>query len=219
VVGDPPAPPSLSVPRLLSLVLVALFFGGAVGYSVGTRNRGPSDTDVAFLQEMIHHHEQAVEMSLAVLDDPTLPAEVRTFAEEVVVFQRYEIGLMDADLRRWGRDEPAGRTVMAWMGEPVPLSQMPGLATHEEMERLEAATGRDAAALWLALMSRHHVGGIHMAQAGVDRADDDLVVRLAGQMAKGQRSEIAEYSDMRKRLGLPVPAGFTDPPTLPEPHH
>lgn len=197
------------------LVAVA-FLGGAIGFAVGSNERGggPSEADVGFLRDMITHHEQAVIIAKEVSRYDGMPQVIESFAEEVLVFQRYEMGAMAATLRSWGEPQLADGPAMAWMGQPVDPDEMPGLATEDELKRLASAQGDERAALFLALMSRHHLGGVQMAEAGAERVKDDYVRGLALGMARQQRAEISEYSAARTRLGLQVPTGFTDPPTL-----
>ena len=163
---------------------------------------------------MITHHEQAIIIATEVSRYDGLPPVIESFAEEVLIFQRYEMGAMAAKLQSWGEIQQVDGPAMAWMGEPVAPEAMPGLVKDDDLERLATAQGDDRAALFLALMSQHHLGGAHMAEAAVELVEDDYVRNLATGMAKQQRTEIGEYSLARKRLGLPVPAGFTDPPTL-----
>ena len=90
---------------------------------------------------MISHHEQALQMAaveLASGSDPT----IRSFAREITQFQSYEIGLMRQQLADWGI-EPGDRpdTAMGWMGDPVPVDEMPGLATEEQMDALRQLGG------------------------------------------------------------------------------
>ena len=195
-------PPSVRV----ALVAALLFLAASIGYAVGTRTSAedgaPSDADVGFLQDMIAHHEQAVEMSQLVLARD-LPPTVRAFAQEVVSDQRYEIGLMEATLREWG--EPAvaadGRA-MGWMDHEVDVERMPGLATEDELAALGELQGNEAASRWIELMSEHHEGGVHMATEAARRAKDPFVEGLADRMARKQRTEINEYELARERLGL-----------------
>jgi uncharacterized protein (DUF305 family) len=79
------------------------------------------------------------------------------------------------------------------------------------MNELQAATGRDAEALFIALMSEHHLGGLHMADYEVRHGKDKLVRRLALAALKSQRAEVIELNLYRKANNLPIPAGFTDP--------
>lgn len=98
------------------------------------------------------------------------------------------------------------------MGEAVPLDEMPGMASQDDLERLGDARGDEAAALWLALMTVHHEGGIHMADAAVTRVEDSYVEALARRTARNQRIEIHEYEEARRRLGLAIPHGLRSAP-------
>ena len=199
----------------IGLGLAVAFLTFTIGFAVGTRRAEDRAAayDVGFLQDMIAHHEQAVSISLMTLantDDPT----IRAFAQEVVLFQRHDLGTMTTLLNRWEAPQSQGDTAMEWMGTPVPPDEMPGLATDEQLERLTEARGPAADALFLAIMSAHHVGGVHMAEAAAENASDPYVRQLAQGMATNQSAEVGEYSATRRRLRLPVPEGFTDPPTV-----
>ncbi|MCU1455123.1 MAG: hypothetical protein JWN46_3269 [Acidimicrobiales bacterium] len=204
----------LTAGRVVVLIVAFVFLAGAVGFTVGHRQaaRDPlSAVDVGFLRDMSYHHEQAVQMSLLLLGKPGIDTNLRSFAQEVLLDQRYEAGIMQATLDRFGHDTRVGSRVMAWMGPALAPDQMPGLASPAEMARLRSATGGTASSLWIALMSRHHLGGIHMADFAARRGHDARVRNLALAMAKNQRSEIVDFGGLRQRLGLPIPAGYTDP--------
>lgn len=188
---------------LAALLVAVAFLAGAVGWALGSRDDapGPGSADVRFLQDMIRHHEQAVELaSLAVTAAPDVT--VRKFAKEVITFQQYEIGLMVATLERWGHRPDADRaTVMEWMGMPTPAEAMAGMASEEELAAYRRAEGRDLDLRFLRLMRAHHEGGVHMAEAAVERARDRSVRELARRMARNQRIEIEEYRRVEARLG------------------
>lgn len=202
--------------RVVALLTVFAFLGGTVGWVVRDRQASAhrNQVDVGFARDMIVHHDQAVEMALTVLADTTVPLGVRNDAQEIIIFQRNEIGLLNDSLARWGYATEGNGTSMAWMDMAVPSDKMPGLATDAEMARLATTKGREAGALFLAMMSRHHLGGIDMARYAAEHGSDHILVNLAGSMVRNQASEIAEYSQLRRRLRLAVPSGFTDPPTL-----
>ena len=192
-------------PVLVAFAAACLLLAGSVGYVAGSRSASPdpSAADTGFLVDMIVHHEQAVELSKIALSRP-MPPGVQSFALEVLSDQRYEIGLMETTLRTW--NEPLSDddgVVMAWMDHAVPDDEMPGLATPEEIDALSDATEpNDVADRWLTLMTTHHEGGVHMAEAGVERARDPFVRDLAERIARNQRIEINEYAAVRERLGL-----------------
>lgn len=196
--------PALSWPKLVALVTAFAFLAGAVVYYFENRPTSEGSVDVGFYRDMVFHHEQAVEMSLIELGKGADPI-VRGFAQEIVIFQQYEIGRMDEQLRRWG----LGRhqytdTAMRWMGEPTPVRRMPGLATEDQMQALRDAEGAAADALFLDLMAEHHRAGAHMAEYAAQRADDPGVRDLAARMARNQSIEIAEFAQTAQRLGFDI---------------
>ena len=192
-------------------VMALLFLAGAVGYAAGDRESVPGrdSVDVGFLYDMLGHHEQAISLSKQELVNGAEP-RITSFAEEILFFQGYEMGLMTQQLRSWGhrRDQPPERA-MAWMGHGVALEDMAGMASDAERAALAERRGRDADALFLALMIDHHAGGVHMADEAARRAGSRFVRELAGRVARQQRIEIGEMKAARDRLGMPAdPPGY-----------
>lgn len=195
------------------LVAAVLFLGAAVGYLIGVRGSQTASNavDVGFLTDMSEHHDQAVQMAIMELthgQDPT----VKGFAQDVLLFQRSELGEMAVLLADHGAIRPeydTARTAMAWMDMPAEMGSMPGMASAEELTGLGAARGDAADRLFLSLMSAHHEGGVHMAQFAAEHAADPRVRELAGRMAKYQSVEIREYAMAQQRLGV-TPAGNGD---------
>lgn len=194
--GDGPASSrGLSTAKVVILVLACAFLAGAAGYLLGDRTSGPPDSavDTGFLQDMIDHHEQAVTMA-SVTTASAADATVRDMAREVLIEQRYEIGLMDGYLQ--ARDEERGdpeRQAMAWMGMGTPVSGMPGYATPEQLDELQSASPEEQDELFLELMIAHHRGGVDMAEYAARHAEDPRVRHLAEVMANVQTQEIREY--------------------------
>ena len=97
-------------------------------------------------------------------------------------------------------------------GVGAPASwQVAGVNNKAQLAELEAATGSDAEALWIALMSEHHLAGLHMADYAARHGSDETTVNLANAIVKNQRSEILDYNRYREAHDLPIPAGFEDP--------
>lgn len=197
------------------LVVTAALLAGMVGWLIGDSGAQPEHdaVDVGFLHDMREHHEQAVYMGLifSQLDD-TNPG-LRVVATTIVRGQSLEVGRMIQLLRSFG--EPEARedgTPMDWMsagahaghadmavaaGNPDdPFTQMPGMATEEQLEALAAASGAEADALFVELMSAHHRGGIDMASDAVEHARNDEVVKMAAGMIRGQEGEIVEMENL-----------------------
>lgn len=206
--------------RVVALVVAFAFLGAVLGY-VGGQDRSDhplSTVDVGFFRDMSFHHEQAVGMSVLLLAKSGIQGDLRGYATEIILDQRYEIGVMNATLDRFGYPSSPGRTGMGWMGPAYPINEMPGLATPAQMAALKHDTGRTAEALWIALMSEHHLGGMHMADDAYRKGHDRTVRNVAYGDLTTQRGEIVDLSILRKRLGLPIPKGFTDPTKDPRIH-
>ena len=100
---------------------------------------------------------------------------------------------------------------MGWMGEAQPIEDMVGIATDAQIEELRAAEGTEAEALWIALMSEHHLAGLHMADWEARHGSDRTVVNLAKATVKNQRSEVLDIARYRRSHDIPIPDGFDDP--------
>lgn len=212
-----------SVLQTAGLALVFAFLGGAVTFFLterADRAPGAGSVDVGFLQDMIHHHQQAVTMAFAQMETGS-SGGAGLFAEEIAYFQSYEIGVMDRQLRSWGRSiDQRPAAAMTWMGMPTEPDAMPGMASPDELAALEdAADPATADALFFALIRDHHLGGIAMAEYAAEHASDSWVRQLAARMARNQRAEIAEMDLVRDRDGLPTdPPGYVADPDMSEVH-
>lgn len=204
----------LSAIQWVVLLAAVAFLVAAVAYVVGDRS-GSADplnsTDVGFMQDMGYHHEQAVQMALLLQANDTVDPGLQAFASEIVIGQRYEQGIFSATLDRFGHSSEVGDDVMGWMGEPIPTEDMPGMATEAQMEELANAEGAEAEALWISLMSEHHLAGLHMADYAARNGADETTVNLAKAIVKNQRSEILDYARYREANDIPIAEGFEDP--------
>ena len=204
--GDPDQPWWHQPWKLVVLGVALLFLGGAAGFALfgGPDDApGPGSVDVGFLQDMRWHHDQAVRMSLFMLnkDMATQDPTVRSIAADILRTQQFEAGVMAGQLRNWGAAEAnESGTGMAWMGMPVPIDRMQGMASADELERLKAATGKDADLLFLQLMGVHHEGGLHMALDALARAETDEARTLAESIVQSQQFELAELRRLEAQL-------------------
>lgn len=195
---------------LVALVAALCFLAGATGWFLAQdRPPGAGSLDVGFLRDMRTHHESAIVLSQVELAEGRV-AGIRTFADEIIRFQSYELGLMDRIQLDWGhRPEARPDLAMGWMGEAVPWAEMPGMPSDAELELLEGA-GEATDAVFAALMIDHHAGGVAMAEHAAREAADADVRELAARMASVQRAEIAEMATAVERAGLdPSPPGVT----------
>jgi uncharacterized protein (DUF305 family) len=166
----------------------------AAALALGT-DGSPSEVDVGFCTDMSAHHLQALVLCQRVLGRDTGDA-VQAAAAEVLQNQAMEVGRMQAWLADWGEPTTPPETTMRWMTgmeDGVPLAEMPGYATDEQLAALAAASGTEQGRQWLELMRAHHVGGVHMASHAAAHARAAKVITLAETQAEVQTFEIAQY--------------------------
>lgn len=193
--------------------VVLLLVGVVVGVLVG-RPWYPDDSsvDAGFARDMSTHHAQAVSMSATTYGRSTDPS-IRQLAIDIGLTQQAQIGIMKSWLETWNLSPTGDQPVMSWMEEHgdghaghTEGNLMPGMASAEEMAKLEAATGKELDILFCQLMLRHHIGGIEMAEYAVEHASEHRVRELAAGMVRAQEAESTVLRDQLSRLGAqPLP--------------
>lgn len=187
---------------LLALAAVLLVAGGwAVGQLTAPTASFPAEgsPEAGFARDMQTHHLQAVQMSTLVRDRTEDP-EIRQLAYDIARTQQHQAGQMYGWLSIWGLPQASPEPAMAWMDEDAGHSSphdtgqqstaMPGMATAAQLEALTDAEGSEAEQLYLELMISHHQAGTTMAQAVLDRTDNEAVRALAQSIATSQQTEI-----------------------------
>ena len=158
-----------------------------------------------FARDMSAHHRQAVEMA-ELIRATTTDDDVRLLAADIALTQQAQVGQMLGWLDGWGLPPAGGDAPMAWMGMPMNADgSMPGMATPADLNQLRSADGVAPDQLFLRLMIEHHRGGVEMAEAAIQRTDQEQVVRLAQSVVTTQTSEIDVMADLLAALGQPVP--------------
>ena len=195
---------------LVGVLAAALVF--AVGYATSSLVRqastpGTDSVEAGFARDMSTHHAQAVEMALIAYPKVTR-TEVRTIAYDVATSQEYQIGQMNTWLVDWHLSPNSGRPPMAWMPngtkELSPAGLMPGIATNAQLDQLKSATGKQADILFLQLMIRHHLGGIHMIDGLLAKSHDAQVRTAAEGMRANQSSDVDAMQKLLSDLGASV---------------
>lgn len=183
----------------LSLVVVtalsACMLPATVGTGSGSDDGGQNMADVMFVQMMIPHHEQAIEMSDLILQTEGVDPEVAALAEQIRAAQAPEIDLMEQWLDEWGLPSMGGMGGMDHGG----VRGMDGMLTDEQMEELRAADGVTGSRLFLELMIEHHVGAVEMAEDGIDDGRSPDVRALAQQIVTSQTAEIETMRQILSR--------------------
>jgi uncharacterized protein (DUF305 family) len=155
-----------------------------------------SPADVRFMQGMIMHHAQAVEMT-ALIESHTTTKDLRLLAARISHSQSDEIKFM----KRWleARGEPTGEPISAMMPEMPGMDMsrhsmlMPGMLTAKQMAALKKAKGEQFDRLFLTGMIQHHNGALIMVKDLFDTAgagQDAELFNFATDVDSGQRAEI-----------------------------
>lgn len=150
-----------------------------------------NDADVAFTNEMIMHHQQAIEMADLVLDKDGVDPDVITLAENIKAAQQPEIDLMQSWLETWG--EPTMN-----MGDMDGMDHGGGgmMMSDDDMNALDAATGAEASSLFLEQMIVHHQGAIDMAEQEIENGKNPDAIELANKIVDDQTAEIQKMQEM-----------------------
>jgi uncharacterized protein (DUF305 family) len=156
---------------------------------------GHTAADARFMQGMISHHAQAVEMT-DLVDSRTASDGMRKLAQRIQVSQTDEIKMMERWLATRGEEVPPAHAHHAMGG-----TLMPGMLTPEEMSRLSAAKGRQFDRLFLEGMIKHHEGALAMVKdlfATPGAAQESDVFAFASDVDADQRMEIDRMRSMLK---------------------
>lgn len=162
------------------------------GDTTSTENAAPdaehNAADVTFAQDMIPHHQQAVEMSQLAADRAE-SAEVLELAEEIEGAQAPEITLMTGWLQEWDEDLPAEDDGHGHGGDDHSAA-MPGMLSDAQMAELADASGAAFDTRFLELMIEHHEGAITMSRTQLDEGAYGPAKELAEEIIAAQQAEI-----------------------------
>lgn len=145
--------------------------------------------DVQFAQQMIPHHEQAVEMARLALDNRAGASdEVKSLAQQISTAQEPEIATMTGWMSQWGASTDMGEMDNGVGGMD---HGMDGMMSDQQMGDLASATGADFDQQWITMMIQHHEGALSMAETVLGTTNDARVSELARAVVQGQKAEIA----------------------------
>ena len=155
--------------------------------------------DVEFMQGMIMHHAQAVEMT-ALIEERTRNKDLRLLGARISHSQAEEIKFMQRWLEARGQPTEMQMKGMDMSGMNMPgmdmsshQMPMPGMLTPKQMDALRKAKGADFDRLFLTGMIQHHGGALTMVKDLFDSAgagQDAELFNFATDVDSGQRAEI-----------------------------
>jgi uncharacterized protein (DUF305 family) len=160
-----------------------------------------SAADVTFMQGMIHHHAQAVEM-VDLLRTRGESKDLLAFGERITISQSDEIRFMKEWLIERGKPvAPAHDHAAHMAGGGMPM--MPGMLTVEQMTALTNAKGAAFDRLFLTGMMQHHTGALVMVEDLFDipgAGQDPVMFDFATDIDNTQRAEIEVMRGMLKEI-------------------
>ncbi len=193
---------------VVGLVLAGIFSGTMFsGYGNGmmgnnknlnSQNKGNNqmmgNIDKHFIEQMIPHHEGAVDMATLALTKATHP-EIKTLATAIIEAQNKEIVDMKSWYKNWfGKDVPKVNTGIMGGG------MMSGSGMHmgdlEDMKALENATDFDKA--FLEAMIPHHQLALMMVQMLESGTNRPEMLQLAKNITVSQSKEIKDMQGWYK---------------------
>jgi uncharacterized protein (DUF305 family) len=160
-----------------------------------------SQADVDFMQGMIMHHGQAVEMT-ALIRSHTENKEIGSLGARIGLSQADEMKFM----KRWlaARGEAASMSMPGMQDMDKggkPMQAMPGMLTQVQMEALRQARGAEFDHLFLTGMIQHHHGALVMVRQLFDTpgaGQDAELFDFATDADNSQRAEIGIMQNMLK---------------------
>ena len=154
----------------------------------------PTQADVDFMQGMIHHHGQALLMT-GWVPSRTDNRRLTLLAKRMGLSQEAEVELMEQWLKTEGvvPEDPSDH------GDH---NLMPGMLTQKQLDRLEAADGREFERLFLRYMTQHHQGALTMVRdlresGGGLQSEID---KFAREVEADQTAEIQRMADLLEKV-------------------
>ncbi len=162
---------------------------GHMGHgSSSSSNANYTGADIMFLQMMIPHHQQAIDISNLAMK-ASQDTELIELAKIIARDQAAEIKQMKAWLKDAGASEDMGHA----------MHDMGGMLNDDELAALSAATGKEFDILWLKGMTEHHDGAIHMTQM-IEDARNAEIKAFGTKVIKDQSKQIDQMKKMLARI-------------------
>jgi uncharacterized protein (DUF305 family) len=150
-----------------------------------------NDADVAFVRNMLPHHQQGVFLAVMV-PAHTLNPDLRVIAAHIGADQQAEIQTLKLLLAQWHeRAEPdhgggAGHDGMA----------MAGIVDQSTIDHLQSLDGAAFDSMWARSMISHHQGAVTMAQAEITHGQSVDAIHVATLIVDAQQREIARMTHL-----------------------
>jgi uncharacterized protein (DUF305 family) len=165
-----------------------------------------TEADVTFMQGMIHHHHQALQM-VAMIATHTKSPELIAMGQKIQISQSGEIEAMREWLTARKQDVPMimpdGSMMMMGQSGHTAMAAMPGMLTPEQMKALDAASGAKFDEMFLTGMIQHHKGALAMV-ADLRAAGGGKETNIGDFLNEVDNDQRMEIVRMYGLLGRPV---------------
>ena len=148
--------------------------------------------DIAFLQNMVAHHQQTLELAALVPAQSSNPAMV-LLAEQLAAQQRTEMQGCQAQLLQW---EVPGAVPPG----PEALAAIPGMVDQGTVDQLRGLHGPAFDKLWLQTMIPHYRGAITLAHNEIQDGDSADVISIAQSLLPRQQDQIDQMTSALEAL-------------------
>jgi uncharacterized protein (DUF305 family) len=186
----------LVVAALTGASAVQMKAQGASGVQGSTVRQRHTQADIAFMQGMIGHHAQALEM-VALVAARSSRLEIESLAERIAVSQKDEISIM----QRWLAARGEASTMKHDMHSAH--ADMPGMLSPVQMDSLRTAEGITFDRLFLQYMIQHHEGALVMVAEllrSPGAAQEPMVFQIMSDVDADQRAEIRRMQALLAQL-------------------
>lgn len=176
----------------LLLALVALFAAGCGGDDEASEPARGEETvatgqvpfDQAFIDAMVPHHQEAIEMARAANSRGLSQPELEKIANDIISSQQREIDQMLDWREQWFGSRTLGPVLPEALGLPE------GELGMEHGSADEVADAVDVDAKFAEMMIPHHEGAIAMAEQAAERGQHEEIRFLADAIITAQEREI-----------------------------
>ena len=152
------------------------------------QNKKYTGADVMFLQMMIPHHQQAIDISNQAITK-SKDSELIALAKKIATDQAAEI----VQMKSWLKDANASED----MGHS--MHDMGGMLSSDELSNLNSATGSAFDKAWLEGMIGHHEGAIHMTNM-INDAQNPAIKEFGNKIVKDQSAQIDQMKSILARI-------------------
>lgn len=189
---------SVKAVTLLALVAVLAFGVSAFARPTNSMPVHDSPPDVEFIDMMIMHHQQGIEMARMAEQKAQLP-RLKEFATKTATEQQQDVEKLQ-QMRERLFANVAKADKMRMNGKAMTMAEMDRMS-QMDMQKLNAASGKEFDRTFLDIMTKHHQMALQMSRNEIARGEQQEVKDMARETIAKQTKEIGEMNEMKRMVG------------------